>query len=69
MEKLGRRDGGAYCRAPQRCRDRLLFLLRHRDETCVLVLEVIANHAYDKSRFCAVRRSMKRRSKGHRSPV
>ena len=26
-------------------------LLRHSDETCVLVLEVIANHAYDKSRF------------------
>jgi hypothetical protein len=32
--------------------DRLLFALhRHRDEVVVLVLEHIANHAYDKSRF------------------
>ncbi|CAN5831840.1 ankyrin repeat domain-containing protein [soil metagenome] len=33
-------------------RDRLLFsLYRHQDQTFVLVLEHIANHAYDRSRF------------------
>lgn len=32
--------------------DRLLFrLMRHREERCALILEVIRNHAYDKSRF------------------
>jgi hypothetical protein len=32
--------------------DRLLFMLvRHGKETCALVLEIIANHAYEKSRF------------------
>ncbi len=32
--------------------DRLLFtLVRHQDEVCILVLEVILNHAYEKSRF------------------
>jgi len=32
--------------------DRLLFsLYRHQNETCILVLEHIRNHAYDKSRF------------------
>ncbi len=32
--------------------DRLLFsLYRHKDETCILALEHIPNHAYEKSRF------------------
>jgi len=32
--------------------DRLLFtLVRHGNETCVLVLEIISGHAYEKSRF------------------
>lgn len=32
--------------------DRLLFrIMRYREERCALVLEVIRNHAYDKSRF------------------
>ena len=52
VKKLVGPSGGAYYRARLNDADRLLFtLLRHRDETCVLVLEVIANHAYDKSRF------------------
>lgn len=52
VKKLVGPSGGAYYRARLNDADRLLFtLLRHNDETCVLVLEVIANHAYDKSRF------------------
>lgn len=52
VKKLVGASGGAYYRARLNDADRLLFtLLRHRDETCVLVLEVIARHAYDKSRF------------------
>ncbi len=32
--------------------DRLLFsLLRHQGETCVVMLEVVVNHAYERSRF------------------
>ena len=32
--------------------DRLLFqIMRYREERCALVLEVVRNHAYDKSRF------------------
>ena len=32
--------------------DRLIFsLVKHRDEVCALMLEVIRNHDYDKSRF------------------
>lgn len=43
---------GAYYRARLNDADRLLFtLLRHGDEICALMLEVIAHHAYDKSRF------------------
>ncbi|APR05571.1 ankyrin repeat domain-containing protein [Thauera chlorobenzoica] len=43
---------GAYYRARLNDADRLLFtLLRHGDEVCALMLEVIAHHAYDKSRF------------------
>ena len=30
---------------------RLFSLVRHGDEVCALMLEVIANHDYDKSRF------------------
>ncbi|MFU2488993.1 ankyrin repeat domain-containing protein [Thauera sp. WH-1] len=52
VKKLVGASGAAYYRARLNDADRLLFtLLRHRDETCVLVLEVIAHHAYDKSRF------------------
>lgn len=41
-----------YYRARLDERNRLLFkLMRHGDQTCVLVLEVIRNHAYEKSRF------------------
>lgn len=43
---------GNYYRARLNDADRLLFtLLRHGDEVCVLMLEVIAHHAYEKSRF------------------
>lgn len=43
---------GLFYRARLNDADRLLFtLLRHGDQTCVLMLEVIAHHAYDKSRF------------------
>lgn len=52
VKKLVGPTGVAYYRARLNDADRLLFtLLRHGDETCVLVLEVIAHHAYDKSRF------------------
>lgn len=52
VKKLVGPTGAAYYRARLNDADRLLFtLLRHGDETCVLVLEVIAHHAYDKSRF------------------
>lgn len=43
---------GSYYRARLNDADRLLFtLLRHGDEVCILMLEVIAHHAYQKSRF------------------
>ncbi|WP_293370016.1 AAA family ATPase [Nevskia sp.] len=41
-----------YYRARLDERNRLLFrLLKHGSETCIVVLEVIRNHAYEKSRF------------------
>ena len=43
---------GRFYRARLNDTDRLLFtLLRHGEEVCALMLEVIANHDYDKSRF------------------
>lgn len=52
VRKLAGPTHGHYYRARLNDADRLLFtLLRHGDETCVLALEVIANHAYEKSRF------------------
>ena len=47
----GARMGKLY-RARLNDTDRLLFcLLRHKDEICALMLEVVANHSYEKSRF------------------
>jgi len=41
-----------YYRARLDHTNRLLFeLRRHGDQTCILALEIIRNHAYDKSRF------------------
>jgi hypothetical protein len=52
VKKLVGPSGVGYYRAKLNDSDWLLFtLLRHGDELCVLVLEVIAHHAYDKSRF------------------
>lgn len=52
VKKLAGPAHGHYYRARLNDADRLLFtLLRHGDEICVLALEVIANHAYEKSRF------------------
>jgi len=49
-----RKVGDNLYRARLNKRDRLLFsLYRHGDETCCLILEHIANHAYDRSRFLA----------------
>ncbi|MGH8220685.1 MAG: ankyrin repeat domain-containing protein [Steroidobacteraceae bacterium] len=43
---------GKFYRAKLGHADRLLFsLIRHGEETCVLALEVIEHHAYEKSRF------------------
>ena len=48
---------GKFYRAKLDDADRLLFsLVRHGDEVCALMLEVIANHDYDKSRFMRKRR-------------
>ncbi len=52
VRKLAGFNGFTCYRARLNDADRLLFtLLRHGDEHCVLVLEVILNHAYDRSRF------------------
>ena len=45
----------SYWRAKLDYSNRLLLqFARYGDETVCLALEVIENHAYDKSRFCAV---------------
>ncbi len=45
------RDTGLY-RARLDYENRLLFRFgRYNDQTCLLILEIIMNHAYDKSRF------------------
>lgn len=52
VKKLVNLSHGKYYRAKLDDANRLLFsLVRHDDEVCVLILEVIANHNYDKSRF------------------
>lgn len=52
VKKLSNLTHGKFYRAKLDDADRLLFsLVRHGDEVCALILEVIANHAYDKSRF------------------
>ncbi len=52
VKKLNNLTHGKFYRAKLDDADRLLFsLVRHNDEVCALMLEVIANHDYDKSRF------------------
>ena len=52
VKKLANVSHGKFYRAKLDDADRLLFtLVRHGNEVCALMLEVIANHDYDKSRF------------------
>jgi len=52
VKKLASLAHGKFYRAKLSDADRLLFsLVRHGDEVCALMLEVIVNHDYDKSRF------------------
>lgn len=52
VKKLSNLSHGKFYRAKLDDADRLLFsLVRHGDEVCALMLEVIPNHDYDKSRF------------------
>jgi hypothetical protein len=52
VKKLANLSHGKFYRARLDDADRLLFcLVRHGDEVCALMLEVIANHDYDSSRF------------------
>lgn len=52
VKKLVNLGHGKYYRAKLDDADRLLFtLVRHGEEVCALMLEVIANHDYGKSRF------------------
>ena len=52
VKKLANLSHGKFYRAKLDDADRLLFsLVRHENEVCALMLEVIANHDYDKSRF------------------
>lgn len=52
VKKLVSLSHGKFYRAKLDDADRLLFcLVRHGDDVCALILEVIANHDYDKSRF------------------
>lgn len=52
VKKLASLAHGRFYRARLNDADRLLFsLVRHNDEVCALMLEVIANHDYDRSRF------------------
>lgn len=52
VKKLANLSHGKFYRAKLDDADRLLFsLVRHGDEVCALMLEVIANHDYDKLRF------------------
>ena len=52
VKKLANLGHGKFYRARLDDSNRLLFsLVRHGDVVCALMLEIIANHAYDKSRF------------------
>jgi hypothetical protein len=52
VKKLADLSHGKFYRAKLDDADRLLFsLVRHGDEVCALMLEIIVNHDYDKSRF------------------
>jgi GTPase SAR1 family protein len=52
VKKLVSLAHGKFYRAKLDDADRLLFsLVRHGDEVCALMLEIIVNHDYDKSRF------------------
>lgn len=52
VKKLANPGQRKFYRARLDGADRLLFsLVRHGDQVCALMLEVIANHDYDKSRF------------------
>ncbi|WP_455289816.1 UvrD-helicase domain-containing protein [Cupriavidus necator] len=52
VKKLVNANHGKFYRARLDDSNRLLFaLVRHGDEVCALMLEIIANHEYDKSRF------------------
>ena len=52
VKKLGNLGHGKFYRARLNGTNRLLFaLVRHGGETCALMLEVIENHDYGKSRF------------------
>lgn len=52
VKKLSNLSHGKFYRARLDDTNRLLFsLVRHGDEVCALMLEIIANHDYDKSRF------------------
>ncbi|MDA8094337.1 MAG: hypothetical protein M0T84_10580 [Betaproteobacteria bacterium] len=52
VKKLTSLTHGKFYRARLNDADRLLFsLVRHGNEVCALMLEVIPNHQYDKSRF------------------
>jgi hypothetical protein len=52
VKKLANPGHGKFYRAKLDDANRLLFsLIRHGDEVCALMLEVILNHDYDKSRF------------------
>lgn len=52
VKKLSNLSHGKFYRAKLDDANRLLFsLVQHGDEVCVLMLEVILNHEYDKSRF------------------
>jgi UvrD/REP helicase N-terminal domain len=52
VKKLGQAGQHRFYRARLDDSNRLLFtLVRHGGEVCVLMLEVILNHEYDKSRF------------------
>ena len=52
VKKLANLSHGKFYRAKLDDADRLLFsLVRHGDVVCALMLEVIPNHDYDKSRF------------------
>lgn len=52
VKKLANLAHGKFYRAKLDDADRLLFsLVRHGDEVCALMLEVISNHDYEQSRF------------------